>query len=140
MQCTSKYPTPLSEVGLNVLTEIKSRYRCRVGLSDHSGSVSPALAAIARGFSLIEIHATFDKGMFGPDVKASLTIKEIQQVVSFSKDLKIMDDSPVDKYAKAIELENQKKLFGRSLALVKDLPFGHVLSENDLTLKSLDLG
>ena len=136
MQCTSKYPTPLSEVGLNVLTEIKSRYRCRVGLSDHSGSVSPALAAIARGFSLIEIHATFDKGMFGPDVKASLTIKEIQQVVSFSKDLKMMDDSPVDKDAKAIELENQKKLFGRSLALVKDLPFGHVLSENDLTPKA----
>ena len=39
------------------------------GLSDHSGLTSPSIAAIARGFSLIEVHATFDKRMFGPDVK-----------------------------------------------------------------------
>lgn len=140
MQCTSKYPTPLAEVGLNVLPKMKSRYRCRVGLSDHSGSVSPSLAAIARGFSLIEVHATFDKAMFGPDVIASLTIKDIQQVVSFAKNLKTMDDNPVDKDAKAIELEKQKELFGRSLALVKDLPSGHVLSEEDLTLKKPGCG
>ena len=37
MQCTSKYPTPLTEVGLNALEDIKNRYGCRVGLSDHSG-------------------------------------------------------------------------------------------------------
>ena len=135
MQCTSKYPTPLADVGLNVLTKMKSRYGCRVGLSDHSGSVSPSLAAIARGFSLVEVHATFDNRMFGPDIAASLTINDIERVVSFAKDLKIMDDNPVDKDVKAIELEKQKELFDRSLALVNDLPSGHILSEEDLTLK-----
>ena len=134
MQCTSKYPTPLTEVGLNALEDIKNRYGCRVGLSDHSGLTSPSIAAIAEDFSLIEVHATFDKRMFGPDVKASLTIDDIEQVVQFASNLKLMDDNPVVKDDMAKSL-NKQKLFDRSLALVKDLPSGHVLSENDLTLK-----
>ena len=52
MQCTSRYPTPLSEVGLNVLEEMRRRYSCPVGLSDHSGTPFPALAAMARGARL----------------------------------------------------------------------------------------
>ena len=135
MQCTSKYPTPLTEVGLNILQDIKNRYGCRVGLSDHSGSTSPAIAAIARGFSLIEVHATFDKRMFGPDVNASLTIDDIEHVVQFAANLRSMDNNPVNKDDMAKSLSKQKKLFDRSLALKKDLPSGHVLSENDLTLK-----
>ena len=135
MQCTSKYPTPLNEIGLNLLSEIKNRYNCRVGLSDHSGLTTPAIATIARGFSLIEIHATFDKRMFGPDVIASLTIEDIKSLVQFADNLRFIDNNPVDKDAMAKNLNEQKKLFDRSLALVKDLPSGHVLAEHDLTLK-----
>tara|TARA_Y100000992_G_C21272811_1_gene497898 strand:+ start:2466 stop:3512 length:1047 start_codon:yes stop_codon:yes gene_type:complete len=135
MQCTSKYPTPLNEVGLNLLDDIKNRYGCRVGLSDHSGSKSPALASISRGYSLIEVHATFDKRMFGPDVIASLSINDIEELVQFASNLRYMDNNPVNKDAMAKTLNKQKKLFGRSLALIKDLPSGHVLSENDITLK-----
>ncbi len=135
MQCTSKYPTPLEKVGLNILNEMKKRYRCRVGLSDHSGSLSPSLAAIARGFSLIEVHATFDKRMFGPDTSASLTIEQIKKLVLFSNELNLIDNNPVEKNIIAKEMVSQKKLFDRSLALVRDLPSGHVLTEKDLTLK-----
>ena len=135
LQCTSKYPTPITDVGLNVMPDMKSRYACRVGLSDHSGSLSPSLSAIARGFSLIEVHATFDKRMFGPDVIASLTIEDIAQLVLFAEDQRIMDANPVDKDTMAEELGQQKQLFGRSLAPVGDLPQGHVLAEEDLTMK-----
>ena len=135
MQCTSKYPTPLSDVGLNVLTEMKNRYKCRIGISDHSGNLSPALVALARGYLLVEIHATFDKSMFGPDVTSSLTISEIKRLSDFAHDLRLMNDSPVDKDEMAIQLQHQKKLFCRSIALVKDFPAGHVLSVDDLTLK-----
>lgn len=135
MQCTSKYPTPLKDVGINVIPEMKSRYGCRVGLSDHSGSLSPSLSAIARGFSLIEVHVTFDKRMFGPDVLASLTVDDIARLVRFAEDQRTMDSNPVNKDAMADELREQKQLFGRSIALARDLPAGHVLSEEDLTLK-----
>ena len=135
MQCTSAYPTPLTDVGLNVLAEMRARYDCRVGLSDHSGQLSPALCAIARGFGLIEVHATFDRRMFGPDVPASLTVEEIRQLTRFAKETEFMDAHPVDKDAMAKTLAQQKALFARSVALRQDRPADHVLSLDDLTEK-----
>ena len=73
--------------------------------------------------------------MFGPDVVASLSINDIEDLVQFASNLRYIDNNPVDKDAMAKTLGEQKKLFGRSLALIKDLPSGHVLSENDITLK-----
>ena len=77
LQCTSKYPTKLEEIGLNVLNEFGKRYDCPVGLSDHSGTPFPALAAMAQNCHILELHVTFDKRMFGPDVPASLTFEEL---------------------------------------------------------------
>lgn len=134
-QCTSKYPTPLADVGLNVLEQMRGRYGCRVGLSDHSGRLPPSLAAIARGISLIEVHATFDRRMFGPDVRASLTVEEIGSLVRFAADVAEMDAHPVDKDAMAAALGAQKELFARSVALRSDRPAGHVLAEADLVAK-----
>jgi len=45
MQCTSAYPCPPEKVGLNMLGEFRERYGCAVGLSDHSGTIFPGLAA-----------------------------------------------------------------------------------------------
>jgi N-acetylneuraminate synthase len=135
MQCTSQYPTPLDQVGLNNLPEMQERYGCRVGLSDHSGSLTPSLAAIARGFTLVEVHATFDKRMFGPDVSASLSIEEIAEMARFARDLATIDRNPVDKDAKADELGAQKSLFGRSVGLKTDLVAGQIITAGDLTPK-----
>ena len=140
LQCTSKYPTPLADVGLNVLTEMQDRYRHRIGLSDHTGSLSPSMAAIARGFSLIEVHATFDRRMFGPDVPASLTIEEVGALVRFADDLATLDSHPVDKDAMAEDLREQKALFARSVALREDRPTNHVLREDDLVAKKPGTG
>lgn len=140
LQCTSKYPTPMVDVGLNVLPEMRDRYGCRVGLSDHTGSLSPSMAAIARGFGLIEVHATFDRRMFGPDVAASLTIEEIAWLVRFAEDVDTLDTNPVDKDAMADELREQKALFARSVALREDRSAGHVLAEGDFVAKKPGTG
>lgn len=140
LQCTTKYPTPIADVGLNVLAEMKDRYAHRVGLSDHSGSRSPSLAAIARGFNLIEVHATFDRRMFGPDVPASLTIEEICDLVRFADDVLALDSHHVDKDAMAEQLREQKALFSRSVALGQDRPARHVLCEEDMIAKKPGTG
>ena len=135
MQCTSKYPTPLRNVGLNILPELRARYGCRVGLSDHSGSTTAPKVALARGFGLIEIHATFDRRMFGPDMSVSLTIEEIGQLVRFASEMREMDANPVDKDAIAQELAAQKTQFSRSLALAGDRAAGYRLAAEDLVLR-----
>jgi N-acetylneuraminate synthase len=139
-QCTSKYPTQLPEIGLNVLGEMQQRYGCPVGLSDHSGSVWPSIAAIARGAHMLEAHITFDKMMFGPDVPASLTVADFRTVVEARRAFAVMDANPVDKDAMAAELERMRALFTKSLAPVRPLAAGTVLSAGMLTSKKPGTG
>ncbi|MGE0492780.1 MAG: N-acetylneuraminate synthase family protein [Vulcanimicrobiota bacterium] len=135
MQCTSMYPTPFPSVGLNVLDELTQRYGCRVGLSDHTGSLTPAMAAMARGYNLIELHVTFDKRMFGPDISASVTVNEIGRLMRYSEALQEMNANPVDKDAMASKLRNQKELFAKSVTLRVDRAAGHVIEPSDIVPK-----
>jgi N,N'-diacetyllegionaminate synthase len=134
-QCTSKYPVPLSEVGLNVIEEMKTRYRCPVGLSDHSGSVFPALAAMALGADMIEAHIVFDKRMFGPDTPASLTVEDFRLLCAARDAFYEMRSNPVQKNRLAESMEAMRSAFAKSLAPVRDLPAGTVLSADMLTAK-----
>ncbi len=134
-QCTSRYPNPLERVGLNVMDELRQRFACPVGLSDHSGSPYPALLALARGADLLEIHVTFHRGMFGPDVPASVTFDELRTIVAARDAFRLMDANPVDKDAEAAELSPMRGVFGKSIAAVRNLESGSVLQADMLTLK-----
>lgn len=140
LQCTSEYPTPLDHVGINVIEELRRRYGVPVGLSDHSGRTAPALAAIARGADVIEAHITFDRGMFGPDVPASLTIEEFRTVADFRDALAVMDGNPVDKDRTAERLSAMRSLFGRSLAPARSLAAGTVVTADMLNAKKPGTG
>lgn len=140
MQCTTKYPTPLEQVGLNVLDEMRARYGTPVGLSDHSGRVEPAFAALARKADFLELHITLDRGMFGPDVPASLTVEEFRRVAEFRDAMAVMESHPVDKNAMAEELAQIRAMFRRSLAPARDLSAGTVLTADLLTAKKPGTG
>ena len=73
LQCTSSYPCPPEKVGLNMIPFLRQRYGCKVGLSDHSGTIFPGLAGAAIGLDALEVHITFSRECFGPDVPASVT-------------------------------------------------------------------
>ncbi len=134
-QCTSAYPTSLDRVGLNVLDQLRDRYGCPVGLSDHSGSMWPGIVAMARGVDLLELHITLDRRMFGPDVAVSLTPDELAKVVAARDAIGLMDASPVDKDAMADGLSGMRGMFGKSLAARSELPAGTVLTADMLTAK-----
>lgn len=134
-QCTSKYPTPVTDVGLNVLDEMRSLFKVPVGLSDHSGQIYPGLAAMARGCDFLEVHVVFDRGIFGPDSPASLTLQEVKQLVVARDAFHTMITHPVDKNALAREMEPMRQLFNKSVALRSPQPAGTLLQEQMLTVK-----
>lgn len=135
LQCTSKYPTPLDEVGLNVVEQIHSRYDIPAGLSDHSGTPWPAIIALARGASVIEVHVTFDRRMFGPDTKASVTFKELSMICAARDAMRKIDESPVNKDLTAIEMRTMRDTFGKSLALRYPMNVGETITRDSLTTK-----
>ena len=138
-QCTSRYPTKLAEVGLNVIDELR-RFGCPVGLSDHSGSVHPSLAALARGADLIEVHLTLDHRLFGPDVPVSLTPPELALICEARDAIMTMEKNPVDKDAMAAELAEMRGLFSKSLAPLRPLSAGTLLTADMLTAKKPGTG
>lgn len=139
-QCTSEYPVALERVGLNICDEFRSRYTCPVGLSDHSGTIFPALAAMARGVDMIEVHVTYDRRMYGPDTKASVTFAELEMLTRARDAFHTMITHPVDKDAMVIDMAQMRKLFTKSVALKVDMPKGTVLTADMLCAKKPGMG
>ncbi len=118
------------------MQSFRSRYQgAAIGLSDHSATVYPGLAAVTLGAQVIEVHATLSRDMFGPDVTASLTIAEIRELVEGVRFIEAMLSSPVDKASISEDLKQVRTIFTKSLVAAGDLPAGHILIEGDLAAK-----
>ena len=135
LQCSSSYPCPPEEIGLNLLGEFRERWGCPVGLSDHSGTVFPGLAAVALGAEVVEVHVTLSREAFGPDVGSSVTTEELRQLTEGARAIATMLDHPVDKDRAADERAGLRAVFTRSLVAGSDLPSGHVLRAQDVLAK-----
>jgi N,N'-diacetyllegionaminate synthase len=140
LQCTTAYPCGPQNIGLNLLPFFRSRYDCPVGLSDHSGTIYPALAAATLGAALIEVHVTLSREMFGPDVSASVTTAEFRQLTDGVRFIQQMMASPVDKDAAAAGLEPVRALFTKSVVLRTALDAGTVLRPEHLSIKKPGTG
>lgn len=140
LQCTTSYPCPPENVGLNMLTELKSRYGYPVGLSDHSGRIFAGLAAATIGAEVLEVHVTLSREMFGPDVQASVTTTELRQLTEGVREIELMLDSPVNKQSIAEEFKPLRDLFTKSIVAGSDLPVGTTLIREHLKLKKPGTG
>lgn len=139
-QCTTSYPCPPEKVGLNIITEMRERYGCPIGLSDHSGTIYSGLAAAAIGIDMLEVHVTMSREMFGPDVAASVTTQELSQLVQGVRFIEAMQLHPVDKDELAIEMEPLRRMFYKSIVAAEDLPGGTVLESQHMQLKKPGTG
>lgn len=135
MQCSTAYPCPPEKIGLNMIPLLRERYGCAVGLSDHSGTIYPGLAAVTLGIEVLELHVAFSREMFGPDVPASVTTSELKQLVEGIRFIERMRNNPVDKNLFAQEVLPLRKLFTKSIVAGMDLPKGTTLEEKHLLIK-----
>jgi N,N'-diacetyllegionaminate synthase len=103
MQCVTVYPCPAEWVDLKQAVGWG-------GLSDHSGTPYPGLAAAALGCKVLEVHVCWSKEQGGFDTAASLTIPELTQLVAGVRFIeKAMQ--PVDKDAQAEKLAETRRVF-----------------------------
>jgi len=134
-QATTAYPCAPERLGLNVIAELRERYACPVGLSDHSGTIFAGLAATALGANMLELHVTLSRRGFGPDVPASVTIEELAELVRGVRFTERALANPIDKSSAAKDFADQRKLFTKSVVLIRELPAGHQLVSGDLDLR-----
>jgi sialic acid synthase SpsE len=123
LQCTSEYPCPYEQVGLNVMLEMGRRYDAPFGLSDHTLTPWASVAAVTLGASAIERHVTFSRRMYGSDAGHSLEPDELRQLVEGIRAVETVLASPVDK-DDTERFAGMKRVFEKSLAVLRDTPAG----------------
>jgi N-acetylneuraminate synthase len=135
MQCTSAYPCPPEKVGLNMIPLFRDRYSCPIGLSDHSGTIYPGLAAAVLGIQVLEVHVTLSREMFGPDVPSSVTTTELKQLVEGVRYIETMMANQVEKDSMLADVDSLRKIFTKSIVARIDLTAGTVIQREHLALK-----
>jgi N-acetylneuraminate synthase len=140
LQCTSEYPCPYEDVGLNIMLEMRDRYRLPVGLSDHTVTPYAALSAVALGASVIEKHLTFSRLMYGSDARHSLEPSEFAHLVQGIRAIEKMLASPVDKGALGTRLSDMKQVFEKSVVTLVDIPEGTAVTSQMVGLKKPGTG
>jgi len=142
-QCTSKYPCPPEFLGLNMIQEYKERYKDKnisVGLSDHSGNIYSGLAAVTLGADLLEVHVTFSKKAFGPDVSSSITIEELTSLCQGVRFIEKAINSSINKNVVSDGLFDLRQIFMKSIVANHNLKSGTIITNNDIDFKKPGTG
>lgn len=128
--CVTSYPAAASDTNLAAIDTLRAACGVPVGLSDHTEGIAIAIAAVARGASLIEKHFTLDRSMPGPDHKASLEPAELSAMMRAIRAVEAARGDGV-KAPRPVELP-LRAVARKSLHAARDLPAGHALGPGDL--------
>lgn len=90
MHCTGLYPCPLDKLNLNMILELKKRFKCSVGYSGHSEGAMDAVIASIFGAEFIEKHITLNRAMFGSDQSASIEPSGMEFIVKHCDHIPVM--------------------------------------------------
>ena len=133
LHCNTSYPTPMEDVNLKGMLTIRDELEVKVGYSDHTLGIEIPIASVAMGASVIEKHFTLDRGMEGPDHKASLDPCELKAMVNAIRNIENALGDGV-KRPSSSEMKN-KSVARKSIVAARDILEGEILTKEDLVAK-----
>lgn len=133
LHCTTEYPAPFGEVNLRAMDTLRTAFGLPVGYSDHTSGVVVPIAAVALGAVVIEKHFTLDRGLPGPDHKASLEPGELKAMVRSIRQVEKALGSPL-KAPTPSEVKN-RPITRKSLVAEQEIRKGDLFTETNLTVK-----
>jgi N-acetylneuraminate synthase len=129
LKCTSTYPASPEHTNLATIPDLRARFECEVGLSDHTMGTSVAVAAVALGATVIEKHLTLARADGGVDSTFSLDPGEMAQLVTESERawqaLGRISYGPTPAEVPSLQ-------FRRSLYVVQDVEAGALLTADNV--------
>ena len=129
LKCTSSYPSTPENSNLLTMQDMKERFYCKVGLSDHTMGIGAAIASVALDGSVIEKHFTLSRAEGGVDAAFSIEPAEMKQLVKEVKNASLALGK-VDYNIN--EQEKNSLCFKRSLYFVKDMQEGDVITSDSI--------
>jgi len=135
LQCTGAYPAEPEDMNLRMIETFRERFPdVVIGLSDHQNGISMALVGYILGARVIEKHFTLNHAWRGTDHAFSLEPIGMRKLV---RDLRRARIALGDGVKRVLPCE-ERPLFkmGKKLVAARDLPAGHVLTREDIAIKS----
>ena len=129
LYCVSNYPSHSTDFNLNYIGEFKKRFKCRVGLSDHSLGSEIAKYSLISGATVFEKHIALQNQKKGLDLAFSLKGKELK---IYNNDLKKTFQFIANKKLTRSKNEMENKIFRRSIYAVRDIKKGDILSKKNI--------
>lgn len=132
LHCNTQYPTPMEDVNLLAMLQIKDQIGVNIGYSDHTLGIEVPIAAVALGAKVIEKHFTLDRSFPGPDHAASLEPDELKAMV---QSIRNIENALGDGQKRVSNSESQNKAIARkSIHLGISKKKGEIINEIDLEM------
>ena len=135
LHCVSEYPTQYKNVNLNSIKYLQDNYgQYTIGYSDHTIGIATPIAAVAMGAKIIEKHITIDRKMKGTDQAGSLAMDGIERMVRDIRNLEMSMGNKELFICDDVQFAREK--LERSIATIRPIKSGQLLTENDIHLLS----
>ena len=131
LHCNTEYPTPMSDVNLLAMLDIKKEFNVKIGYSDHTLGIEVPTAAVALGATVIEKHFTLDRNLPGPDHTASLEPEELKAMVTAIRNIEQACGGSGKKEPSQSELKNHS-IVRKSIHLKRDVKKSELITEEML--------
>jgi len=129
LKCISNYPAKPEEMNLRTIPDMQKKFKCTIGLSDHSLGTAASTTAVALGAKVIEKHFILSKKLSTPDNFFSIEPQELEELV---KNVKIAEKALGSIHYGLTKQEKKSKVFRRSLFVVKDIQKGGIFCEENI--------
>jgi len=133
LQCTANYPPLKEDANLNVLDTFKKKFNVLAGYSDHLKLSQAAIAAVAKGACVYEVHFTLNKKFPGPDHNSSAEPAELRKII---RDIRLAEKllGSCRKRITASEKETKLKL-QKSIVSSCNIRAGELFTRKNIEIK-----
>lgn len=129
LKCTSAYPTPLNEVNLRMIPDMKKKFKVIVGLSDHTLGISVPIGAVSLGATIVEKHMILDRSLDGPDSKFSMEPDEFKRMIAEIRNI----ERALGKVSYLLSPEMKRgRNFARSLFVTQNIKKGERFTKKNV--------
>lgn len=137
LKCTSVYPAKVEELNLKTIQDLKKRFDCEIGFSDHTNNIYSSVCAVSLGATIIEKHFNLSNNATSLDDKFSIKKNEMKELV---RGCNLAHTSIGKINYKLTKTEKISRKSKRSIFASKNIKKHQLLNENNLIIARPNLG
>jgi len=129
LKCVSNHPASPEDMNLKTMLDMKERFGCRIGLSDHTLGMAVSLAAASLGAGVIEKHFISSRKLKTLDSFFSIEPDEMKELIG---NIRVIEKSLGKVRYGPTDGEKKNLAFKRSLFAVRDIKKGEFFNDDNI--------